>query len=174
MERWRDIIGYVGYYQVSDLGRVRSVDRVVKYWRGTRKVVGRVLRANLIDRSGHLGVTLCKEGSQRSIAVHRIVMAAWVGSRPDGCEVCHGTAGKLDNSVSNLCYGTRSKNAFDRRRDKTDGGRSVVRSDGVRFASMPIAAEESGCLRQNIWRVCNGKGKTTGGYGWKYAENYFP
>lgn len=54
------------------------------------------------------------------------------------------------------------------RRDGTHTGRPVRRSDGIEFISMSVAAEETGCWCQHIWKVCNGRLKTTGGYGWEY------
>ncbi len=171
MERWRDVVGYEGVYQVSDLGRVRSVNRVVRgALRGPKKLKGRVIRLNP-DRYGHLKVQLCKEGVGTTVHVHRLVLAAWVGPCPEGEEVRHGPAGVADNSVGNLCYGTRSENNLDKRRDGTNSGRKVVRSDGVEFSSIREAAEESGCRHQYICLVCKGRYKTAGGFGWKYCDN---
>lgn len=95
-------------------------------------------------------------------------MVAWIGPCPEGQQIRHGPNGVTDNSVSNLCYGTRSEDQYDRRRDGTHGGRSVKRSDGAEFISMAIAAEESGCGSSNICKVCRGKAQTAGGYKWKY------
>lgn len=167
-EHWRDVIGYEGYYQVSDLGRVRSVDRVVPDKRyGSRTLTGRLLKASSTDKYGHLAVYLCKKGIQRTTHVHRLVTTAWIGPCPDGQEVRHGSNGVTDNSISNLCYGTRSDNNLDCRRDGTHG-RPVRRSDGVEFISMVVAAEMSGCSCYHIWDVCNGRQNTTGGFGWEY------
>jgi hypothetical protein len=169
-ERWKWVCGYEGLYQVSDHGRVRSVDRVVPDGKGgTKKMTGRVLRANPGNRFGHLAVALCNEGAHRTVTVHSIVAVAWIGPCPDGCQVRHGPGGKHDNSVGNLCYGTPSQNEHDKRRDGTHGGVAVVRSDGKEFISIHVAAEESGCSYTNIWAVCNGRRKSTGGYGWRYA-----
>jgi hypothetical protein len=172
MERWKWVVGYEGLYEVSDLGRVRSVDRVVRHSQhSTKNLLGRVLRPAPYIKSGRLGVLLCKEGVPRTTKVHRIVMAAWVGPCPDGCEVRHGPNGVSDNSVSNLSYGTRSENQLDRRRDGTDNGRRVVRSDGVEFVNMREAAEESDCHASHIWLVCKGKAKSARGYGWRYCDD---
>lgn len=169
MEQWRDVIGYEGYYQVSNLGRVRSVDRVVRHSRGgTRKLKGKILRLSPMDGGGHLAVHLCKKGTRLDIGVHRLVAAAWIGPRPIGQQVRHGSNGVSDNSVSNLCYGSCQEDCLDKRRDGTHGGKAVRRSDGEVFINMRVAAEESGCRHQNIWAVCNGINKTTGGYGWGY------
>jgi len=169
-EQWRDVIGYEDYYQVSNLGRVRSVDRVVphKQGYGTRKRKGRMLAPCSRDTCGHLAVGLWRKGSGRMIFVHQLVAAAWIGPCPNGQQVRHGPNGVTDNSVSNLCYGTRRDDSLDKRRDGTHGGKAVRRSDGVEFINMRVAAEESNCKVSGIWRVCNRKRKTTGGYGWEY------
>ncbi len=172
LERWKGVVGYEGLYQVSDHGRVRSVDRVVRhYLGGPKKLVGKVLRPSPTGVSGYLATGLCKEGKGGTAYLHQIVMAAWVGPCPDGLEICHGPKGVEDNSLSNLSYDTHIQNCLDKRRDGTDGGRCVVRSDGVKFNSMRESAEKSDCRRQNISGVCRGKAKTAGGYGWRYCDD---
>lgn len=163
-------MGYEELYQVSDMGRVRSVDRVVSHGRGgLRKLKGRILRPFSISRLGHTGVDLRKEGTRRTIYIHRLVAAAWIGPCPDGQQVRHGSNGVADNSVSNLCYGTISDNHFDKRRDGTHGGKAVRRSDGIEFINMCMAAEETDCRANHIGAVCRGQRRTTGGYGWEYV-----
>jgi hypothetical protein len=170
IERWRDVVGYEGMYQVSDLGQVRSVDRVVIGGHDEpKKLKGRVRRLRRVSQYNHLGVTLYKEGVAWCALVHRLVAAAWIGPCPNGCECRHGPAGVADNSVGNLSYGTPSQNGQDRRRDGTHCGKAVVRSDNVEFINMQVAAEESGCARTTICACCNGRAKTAGGYGWRYA-----
>ena len=169
MEKWRDVIGYVGYYQVSDRGRVRSVDRVVRHPRGgPTKLKGRILRPRPSGKYGHVKVVLCKGGFQRSAYIHRLVLAAWVGPCPEGCECLHGLGGVSDNSVSNLQWGNHSENELDKRRDGTDKSVPVIRSDGAEFISIAAAAKESGCDQSSICACCKGRIKTTGGFGWKY------
>ncbi len=168
-ECWRDIPDYVGYYQVSDQGRVRSVDRIAVDILGRRRnLKGRVLRSNLADVCGHLGMDICKDGVKRSIKVHQLVALAWIGLCPEGQQVRHGPNGKLDNSVANLCYGTPSEDGYDKRRDGTHGGRAVRRSDGREYINMHVAAEDSDCYVSNICMVCKGVRNSTGGFGWEY------
>lgn len=168
-EQWRDVVGYEGFYQVSDLGRVRSVDRVVKHnLGGPKKLIGRILQSSPNSVSVHLKVKLCKGGVQTNKHVHRIVLEAWVGPCPDGKEGCHGRGGPTDNSVGNLRWDTHQNNVLDMYKDGNGHNRRVRRSDGVEFDSIVEAADKTGCLRQNIWAVCNGRYKTAGGYGWEY------
>jgi len=169
IEQWRDVVGYEGHYEVSDLGRVRSVDRVIKHPRGGSKRKSRIMRCRLNRPNGYLKLDLRKDGVRQLVAVHRLVAAAWIGPCPDGQQVRHGLGGHLDNSVDNLSYGTHSQNELDKRRDGTHSGRAVRRSDGVEFPSMRVAGEASDCDHDNIWSACNGHSKTAGGYGWEYV-----
>ena len=171
MEKWKDVIGFEGLYQVSNLGRVKSVDRVVRHnLGGPKKVRGRILRLRSRGKCGHFAVNLHKDGHGWTASVHRLVLASFVGPCPEGKECLHGAAGISDNSVSNLKWGTREENQYDRHRDGTYNGVPVIRNDGVEFISQTVAAEESGCKQQDIWRCCKGRRKTTGGYSWKYKE----
>ena len=99
-EKWKDIDGYEGMYQVSDLGRVRSL----KYG----KV--RVLRPGK-NHKGYLQVSLCKDGKQESFYVHRLVAEAFVhNNNIFNTEVNHIDECKQNNKVSNLEYCDRSYN----------------------------------------------------------------
>jgi len=152
----------------SDLGHVRSVNRVIMDTLGRKRIIkGRILRPNLIGR-GYFAVTLCKDGNPRSIAIHKLVAITWIGSCPVGQQIRHGNSGQYDNSISNLCYGTPSEDGLDKRRDGTHRGKPVRRSDGVKFITMTVAAEKSGCWRENIYNACNGIYKTAGGFSWEY------
>ncbi len=168
-EQWKWVVGYKGYYQISNLGRVRSVDRVVCHkYGGLAKRKGQIRSLTTSDKYDHLAVSLWAGGVRQTNKVHKLVAAAFIGPCPKGMEVCHGPNGVSDNSVGNLLYGTRSENGLDMRRDGTHNGRAVRRSDGVEFISMMVAAEETDCHPQNICQVCKGKQNTTGGFGWEY------
>ena len=169
-EEWKDVVGYEGFYQTSNLGRVRSVDRIVPVTgQKSRRLKGLILRPSCTVY-GHFNVNLSKDGIERSIRVHRIVAEAWFGPYPEGKEVCHGPNGNKDNSITNLSYGTRSENLLHKRRDGTHSGRPVRRSDGVEYISLAVAAEETGCFLTNIRKVCLGQRKSAGGYSWAYLE----
>lgn len=171
-EQWRDVVGYKGFYQVSDLSRVRSVDRVVKHKRfGTMKRKGTLVCIRRKERYGYLAADLWREGIVKTVHVHRMVLEAWIGPRPDGCESCHGPNGHTDNSVSNLRWDTHKNNMRDGRKHGTGKGTHVRRSDGIEFVSLTVAAEETGCHRTAISGVCIGTRKTAGGYSWEYCND---
>lgn len=115
-ETWRPVLGYEGSYEVSDLGRVRSLDRMSSHGRRLR---GRVLTA-LQGSGGYLQVGLHRDGEQRSALVHRLVLTSFIGPAPDGCETLHGDGDRSNNALANLKWGTRTENAQDRLRHGTN------------------------------------------------------
>ncbi len=116
-ELWRDIPGYEGSYQVSSLGRVRSLPRYVPIHNRFRGVThmrfcpGRILRPAVCDRAGHVSLHLGKH--TRGIPVHQLVMLAFYGPPPAGMEAMHLNGDPKDNRVENLRYGTHSENMTD-------------------------------------------------------------
>ena len=111
-EEWRDIPGYEGKYQVSDHGRVRSLDRRVRCGHGgTRLKKGRVLRPASSKYNPHLYVTL-GNGTAGS-PVHQLVALAFLGPRPEGLDVRHLDGNAQNNRADNLAYGSRTENILD-------------------------------------------------------------
>lgn len=112
IEEWRDIPGYEGRYQASNLGRIRSLDRRVPCAHGaTRLTKGRVLRAAGSKYNPHLMVVLGH--GRNGSAVHQLVASAFLGPQPKGWDVRHLDGNPLNNHVSNLAYGTRTENILD-------------------------------------------------------------
>jgi hypothetical protein len=113
-ETWRPIPGYECLYEVSDLGRVRSLPRKGG---NNRTYGGKILK--LILSAPYLNVALSHDGIEAKHRVHSLVMLAFAGPRPVGQEVRHGPGGALDNRLTNLCYGTPAENSADMVRDGT-------------------------------------------------------
>lgn len=115
-ERWLPIPEWEGFYEVSDCGRVRSVDRIVgsgpSAYGGQRLQPGRLLKLKPL-RSGHLTVDLWRHGKGHDRLVHRMVLEAFVGACPAGMEACHRDGEPSNNCVGNLYWGTRSENMHD-------------------------------------------------------------
>ena len=109
-EIWRPIPGYEGLYEVSNLGRVRSVDRYVKskgesYW--LRK--GKMLSPTK-DKNGYLKVNLSCNGKHNIIRVHRLVTEAFLPNPDNLPEVNHKDEDKTNNRVENLEWCNRKYN----------------------------------------------------------------
>ena len=119
-ERWLPVVGYEGLYEVSDRGRVRSLDRAAVGRDGRRyRVKGRV-RKVATQHYGHLKVMLIVGGSHRGFHVHTLVLTAFVGPKPEGLCARHLNGVPHDNRLENLAWGTYSENKFDQVRHGTD------------------------------------------------------
>lgn len=103
MEEWRDVVGYEGWYQISNLCRVKRI----KAGLGAR--VGYILKTPL-SRSGYPEVFLSKNGKVKSFFVHTLMLEAFIGPRPPGYECNHKNCDKMDNRVENLEWVTHSEN----------------------------------------------------------------
>jgi len=115
MEEWRDVVGYEGYYEVSSLGRVRSVQRVVDCGcRGMRRLPTRLLKQ--VDIGGYLTVQLNRDRATFKALIHRLVCIAWHGPPPsEKHQVAHGDGSRKNNKPDNLRWVTAAENAADRR-----------------------------------------------------------
>ncbi|MGA0604919.1 NUMOD4 motif-containing HNH endonuclease [Phenylobacterium sp. VNQ135] len=112
-EEWRDAPGYPGY-QVSSEGGVRSLDRYVTALRRGKPWVmfrrGAALKLKR-DRTGYLRAEMGKGNYE---LVHRLVLAAFVGPCPAGCEGAHNDGRRDNNRLANLRWATKSENQRDR------------------------------------------------------------
>lgn len=104
-EIWKTVPEYESY-QVSNMGNVKSIDRLSS---NGRKLKGKTM-SQVEGTDGYLSVALCKNGKTRHIAVHRLVMLAFVGRPKQGYQVNHIDENKLNNQLSNLEYVTRIEN----------------------------------------------------------------
>jgi hypothetical protein len=113
-ERWLPVTEFEGIYEVSDFGRVRSLDRDVRYVNGrTQPWQGRLLKPSLAS-GGYPSVELCQNGSGKTTAVHSIVAAAFLGPRPPDKQVAHRDGNKENPRLSNLRYATPTENHADK------------------------------------------------------------
>lgn len=108
-EEWRDINGYIGYYQISDKGRVKSVKRKIKRSNGRVYSVSERILKSATNKSGYPRVSLSKEKS-RTHRVHRLVAVAFLLSKENKFEVNHINGAKHDNFLENLEWVTSSEN----------------------------------------------------------------
>lgn len=103
-EIWKDIPEYEGYYQVSNLGNVRSIDRIIEHSRlGQVKRKGKILKPGL-DGVGYYFVVLSKNGILKPVNIHKLVAITFLGHKPCGYKevVDHINNDKSNNSSDNL------------------------------------------------------------------------
>ena len=110
-EKWRAIAGFEGYYEVSNFGDVRSVDRTVprEGTRGDMLRKGQVRKPHVTPK-GYLRVQLTQGGEPRSFQVHRLVAEAFIPNPENKPEVNHRNGNKRDNYLGNLEWATSSEN----------------------------------------------------------------
>ena len=174
MEEWRDIKGFEGLYQVSNLGHVKSVSRKIwngkGFFRSKEKFVSQVL-----NHKGYLMVQLWSNKNFKTISVHRLVADAFVPNPKDLPQVNHKDEDKTNNKVSNLewCtakyninYGT-AKIRMAEKCSKPVIGSSLATQDCVRFVSAAEAGRNGFCA-SHVIECCNNKRKTHKGYIWNW------
>lgn len=106
------MVGWEAYYEVSNLGRVRSCARVIVRANGWPYAVQeRILRARVGEHD--VRVALRRPGRNKTCRVHRLVLEAFVGPCPEGMEGCHNNGDPHDNRVENLRWDTHSANMAD-------------------------------------------------------------
>ena len=118
-EEWRAIPGYEGSYEISNLGRVKSLPRIILCSNNRNQLVKGCILKLTKNQYGYLQVGVRNTNNYKTKNVHILVALAFIGPRPEGLIVLHGKNGRLDNSVGNLSYGTHKLNAQDRHRDGT-------------------------------------------------------
>lgn len=173
VEVWRDIGGYEGYYQVSNMGRIMSVPRIDRLG---RSIGGKILSLGG-GRERYANVWLCIDGTNTCFQVHKLVMEAFVGPYPPDMEVNHKNGIKRDNRLANLGYVTKSENSLHAHRVLMRGadnrgerhGMSVLLDDEVRSIRLlygtgkynyNMLAEFFGVDRMTVSRIAKGVGWT--------------
>jgi len=112
-EIWLPVRGYEGVYEVSDRGRVRSLDRRIS---GDRHIRGRVLKERPLP-NGRPRVSLAFNGKAVDAYTYRLVLEAFVGPCPPGMECLHWDDNHSNNRLANLRWGTRTENMRDMSRN---------------------------------------------------------
>ena len=187
LEEWREVRGYEGLYEVSDMGRVRSLDRVVHLSENSVRPAcdslrkGRILKPEKDTRGGYMIVNLSKDGSVKKKKIHRLVMEAFVGECPEGYQVNHLDENPENNALLNLEYVTCKENInYGSRTEKVMRkiSKPVVQMlDGKVIAEYPSLSEAARQVEKawdiQISRCCRGLIKTCAGYQWEYKEAYY-
>ena len=159
MEIWRDIKDFEGLYQVSNLGRVRSLN--------FNHTIGKVKELSLRnDKKGYKQVILYKDGKTKSYKVHRLVAETFIENPNNYEQINHKNEIKSDNTVNNLewCtneynhnYGTRNE-----RVRKSLSKKTLCITTGEVFNSMREASIKYGISNGSISECCNNKRNSAG------------
>ena len=150
-EMWKDIPGYSGKYQISNLGRVLSFKRHTP----------RYLKPKTQPSTGKLCVQL-SDGSSVTKCIHTLVAEAFIGPRPKGLVIRHLDGDKTNNKIDNLAYGTHKENIADAIKHGTHFGhnRRVLTDDQVRLVRsrqepLLVLAKRFGVSRHTLYDCVN-------------------
>lgn len=175
VERWREVPGFDGWYEASDLGRIRSWRTPAK--RGVRSLGPRILTGTATAHGYHAVKLTHPVLGKLSVFVHHLVLAAWRGQRPDGLVCDHINAVRTDNRITNLRWVTCPENLRHGfrmgRMDCRPGGRAHSpldeasaaeirrrRAEGARLVAL---AKEFGVSKSTVSRIARGES-------WKVAS----
>ena len=171
-EVWRDVKGYEGLYQVSNMGRVKSLGRKDRF--------GRVIKERVLEpavtHNGYLRVGLHVDGKRKMLRVHRLVCEAFHENPDNKSEVNHVNENKTDNRACNLEWSTRAENCnHGSRNERVAKALSKpvgqYTRDGELVKIWPSAIEvqrQAGFNHGYICETANGKRKKAYGFIWKY------
>lgn len=183
-EEWRAVVGYEGFYEVSNLGNVRSL---AVYSAKYKKVIKRKeprLRKQETSHDGYQRVLLCLYGVHHHFMVHRLVAQAFIPNPDNLPEVNHKDEDTQNNRVENLewCtaeynsnYGTLPKRISKRMREEHYAAKKVLQYtlDGKYITSYKSQNEAGRAIGHKngdvVGRVCRGQAKTAGGFIFRFA-----
>lgn len=181
MEEWRDIRGYEGLYQVSNYGRVRSLDRIVKGVRNGKEVAwhrkGEILNQTKNENEYNI-VSISKNNNKR---VHVLVAEAFIPNPHGYTVVHHKNHNTQDNKVENLVWMSKEEHDALHQRDRAKAAKKTCskRVDQIdkisgevlrQWESVKEVKRELGYSNGIISECCNGKRKLANGFVWKYVK----
>ena len=174
-EIWKDIKNYENYYQVSNLGRVKSLDRVIKDTKSKRLYKGKILKLTLCNW-GYLTVSLKKNSKSKKFLVHRLVAETFIPN-PNKLEVVnHKDENKLNNFVDNLEWSTIKDNML---YSKKDNKRNIIQYDKdgnfIKVWSSITEASQDLKVSDSLLSQClSGKISSAANYVWRYYTDNYP
>lgn len=179
VEIWKDIPGYEGYYQVSNTGKVKSLERISVRNNGKSEDVKCHLRERMLNiqtqAQGYSQVVLSKNGSRKTFRLHALVAKLFVENPFKKKYINHIDGNKKNNKASNLewvtakenmahAYKTGLINHYKRKVLQLDENNNVLN----KFSSLKEAAECVGGSKCGICDACKGRRVRSYGYKWKY------
>lgn len=184
VEVWRSVVGYMDLYEVSNLGRVRSLERYYTQRNGYSYHMNGCIMSPFDTKDGYKAVRFRANGTRKTFRVHRLVAEAFVPN-PDNLPVVnHKDENKTNNCADNLewCsvdynlhYGTSSERLSRSHKNHPRLSKPIEQytMDGQLIQTFPSSAEAArqlGLHAVNISCCCRGIYKQCGGYLWKYQK----
>lgn len=174
-EIWKDVVGYEGLYQVSNLGRVKSCKKLIIRKNKGNFILKEKIMKNSVTGYGYYMVNLYKNGKYTHFLVHRLVALAFIPNPLNKPCINHIDAVKTNNKTNNLewvTYGENNLHAL--KNNLKDFSKRSFRVAQIYdnnivaiFSSIREAEKKTGICDTTINKVINGKLYTAGGYKWK-------
>lgn len=168
-ELWKDIEGYEGTYQVSNLGMVKSLDRLTT---DNRRLKGKLLAKT--NSKGYIKVTLTNKNKSDNRDIHRLVAQAFIPNPENKPQVNHIDEDKTNNIVYNLEWVTAKENmnhgTCRKRSSLKQSIKIVCVTTGKVYNSIADASRDLNLNSGTISKIINGKMKQTKGFTFKYKE----
>ena len=158
METWKPVLGLEEFYEVSDLGNVRSFVRKGKTQFGVREYGGKVVKP-FISSTGYPAINLTKKGYRKQYLLHRIVLETFIGQPSKGMEGCHNDGNKENCKLSNLRWDTRKNNHKDQKLHGTKQkiGKKINEEIALEIKELneklTIISKKYNLSRIQIWRI---------------------
>lgn len=177
-EIWKDVKGYEGLYQVSNAGRVKSIDRLVSQ-QGRARLYRGTIMAQYKNKNGYCAIRLSRNNNKKGFLVHRLVAEAFIQNHMNLPFVNHKDEKQSNNNVENLEWCTPTYNvnygtSTLRRSIKMGESVDQYSLDGEligNYYSLKQAEKITGVPHSIINSCCKGKQSSAGGFVWKYAAN---
>ncbi len=163
LEIWKDIEGYEGLYQVSNLGNVKSLGNG-----GSNASREKLLKTHK-NQKGYLRVRLCKEGKTKNHLIHRLVAVEFIENPNNYSQLNHRDEDKTNNQVTNLEWCDCLYNINYGTRNQRISKQVLCLETGVVYPSLSEAARQLGFSFSTISSACNGRYKRAYGFHWKYV-----
>ena len=172
-EIWKDIKNYEGYYQASNFGKIRSIDRKIASGNKTKNLKGKILKASK-NNKGYLQINLCVNNIRNKCLVHRLIAQTFMPN-PNQLEcINHKDENKANNHIENLewCDYTYNNNyGTFKSRVSSSKSKSVKCVElSLIFKSQLEASKYFNIKSSAISRCCKNKNRTAGGYHWEFTE----
>lgn len=195
-EIWKDIKGYEGLYQISNLGRLRSLDRYVRHKKikSLRLLKGKIMSPTISNSTGYLVSTLYNKGKGKQVTIHRLVAETFIPNPENKPEVNHINGIRDDDRVENFEWVNRSENQLhaykilkrgyklpnkeQRKKYLDEVSKEIIQyemqifiKEKARYKSIREAERKTGIVRTSISKCCRKKQEKAGGYIWRFEDD---
>lgn len=173
-EIWKDIKNYENLYQVSNLGRVKSLKRYVNHSGNSKRIVNEKILKPVIDDTKYFVVSLWKNNNHTRPHIHRLVAETFIPNLENKPHINHIDGNKLNNSVNNLEWCTPKENIIHAYKIGLNKNNRIINQYDLNgnFIKTWNNIKEAQIFYKttHIGECCRGTRNQTKNYIWEYAD----